>query len=133
MKRATSLKSKTGGQHNISIHALMKRATLSIYRYYHYTPHFNPRPHEEGDCKIRQGCRSRQNFNPRPHEEGDNLARSRMRLSGISIHALMKRATGYKIRSYPTNSNFNPRPHEEGDGVQNDIFILSEIFQSTPS
>ena len=34
---------------------------------------------------------------------------------GISIHALMKRATFSIKLDTPLMDNFNPRPHEEGD------------------
>ena len=55
----------------ISIHALMKRATMSVTRLEPISYYFNPRPHEEGDAP------------------GTNL-----KFDGeISIHALMKRAT----------------------------------------
>ena len=35
----------------------------------------------------------------------------------ISIHALVKRATGVEVDSYVAKADFNPRPREEGDGV----------------
>ena len=34
---------------------------------------------------------------------------------GISIHALVKRATGVFIFKWEVVPNFNPRPREEGD------------------
>ena len=55
---------------SISIHALVKRATMYNYSncvYYH--------------------------FNPRPREEGDQLTSTLKALRTISIHALVKRAT----------------------------------------
>ena len=33
----------------------------------------------------------------------------------ISIHALVKRATLFALKSFTVFSNFNPRPREEGD------------------
>ena len=77
------------------------------------------------------------NFNPRPREEGDVSRSIPMNSLGISIHALVKRATKTdKSRDTPYNisihalvkratkrgdyfvgywSYFNPRPREEGD------------------
>ena len=61
----------------ISIHALVKRATLY--------------PHTDESLKG--------HFNPRPRKEGDTTRlMARMEENNISIHALVKRATGY--RSY---------------------------------
>ena len=71
MKRATVGTNVKYAIGIISIHALMKRATWrectndSLWR------HFNPRPHEEGDHTRRLGGVKHINFNPRPHEEGD--------------------------------------------------------------
>ena len=56
----------------ISIHALVKRATLSCKRVPAFQMHFNPRPREEGDS---------------------DLDISDIASSLISIHALVKRAT----------------------------------------
>ena len=49
MKRATYLAHHWVQGRNISIHALMKRATdnVSVIEFADY--YFNPRPHEEGD------------------------------------------------------------------------------------
>ena len=37
----------------ISIHALVKRATSGTEAYIHFSDYFNPRPREEGDSIIR--------------------------------------------------------------------------------
>ena len=58
----------------ISIHALVKRATIL-------------------PCPVR--CCAL-NFNPRPREEGDNSGVKSTTKYSISIHALVKRATWYK-------------------------------------
>ena len=100
----------------ISIHALVKRATRFLVtsarplRYFNPRPrkegdhiflqtfnwllNFNPRPRKEGDSGYGyRSCRSR-NFNPRPRKEGDiNLDFGLGLPCGISIHALVKRAT----------------------------------------
>ena len=55
----------------ISIHALVKRATLLLCHAGLQKPYFNPRPREEGDVVV--------------HQSGYDLF--------ISIHALVKRAT----------------------------------------
>ena len=56
--------------------------------------YFNPRPREEGDKTHQEQVFTITHFNPRPREEGD-LARSPSRsIAVISIHALVKRATG---------------------------------------
>ena len=77
------------------------------------------------------------------------------RLSSISIHALVKRAT-YGIlldKRHSSNFNprpreegdlylrlcrtgngdFNPRPREEGDFAKQNYTMLDNLFQSTPS
>ena len=115
MKRATSLSLVTAARSDISIHALVKRATidfknllinviisihalvkratfrqtlLSICRC-----HFNPRPREEGDYTRQEVDAGTKNFNPRPREEGD-----------------------YDMPTiYCEQQDFNPRPREEGD------------------
>ena len=78
---------------DISIHALVKRATNNGVIIYNNYLHFNPRPREEGDS----GCSDLRNvprdFNPRPREEGDK--------------------SGTKKLSW--SRYFNPRPREEGD------------------
>ena len=57
---------------------------------------FNPRPREEGDKAERAQVISDFNFNPRPREEGDRLYSLLDEETGISIHALVKRATKAK-------------------------------------
>ena len=56
---------------HISIHALVKRATLAHSRHNIPRQDFNPRPRKEGDMvKIWTGL-ERRYFNPRPRKEGD--------------------------------------------------------------
>ena len=81
----------------ISIHALVKRATLVILYVQGMEVNFNPRPREEGDGIDGIRGLSGLYFNPRPREEGDELARwSVNNMYFISIHALVKRATSYR-------------------------------------
>ena len=58
---------------DISIHALVKRATYGRKWYYRLIDDFNPRPREEGDRITAKGFYQRCNFNPRPREEGDRI------------------------------------------------------------
>ena len=55
---------------------------------------FNPRPRKEGDI-ISYGSLlySKPYFNPRPRKEGDSFGSLDIKRLGISIHALVKRAT----------------------------------------
>ncbi len=52
MKRATIAMAKTPKVLPISIHALMKRATVITAKADYIKINFNPRPHEEGDRDI---------------------------------------------------------------------------------
>ena len=55
--------------------------------------HFNPRPREEGDRQMTALSFVPRDFNPRPREEGDIRFVVFPLERGISIHALVKRAT----------------------------------------
>ena len=79
----------------ISIHALVKRATVFHCLYYTAPLYFNPRPREEGDASSVGYNPQSDDFNPRPREEGDLVAQN------MEV---------YKFY-------FNPRPREEGDSV----------------
>ena len=63
---------KTRGYKFISIHALVKRATVTSLLALKKVTNFNPRPREEGDGVRDKGFCNQSNFNPRPREEGDN-------------------------------------------------------------
>ena len=115
MKRATSISFSTSAKRNyfnprpreegderednmivigaISIHALVKRATLAQGTKRAVFEHFNPRPREEGDSLPFDVFFYKRYFNPRPREEGDDCFFS----------------------SICSAVNFNPRPREEGD------------------
>ena len=98
-------------QPHISIHALVKRATVL------------------NKHNIQEWI----NFNPRPREEGDERTRVSLReYSRISIHALVKRATVLKIHSRFYQDNFNPRPREEGDHIKNDVLQIINDFNPRP-
>ena len=72
VKRATKELLDIYGGNGISIHALVKRATLQGQLHRGKTLYFNPRPREEGDFNKADTRNKRMdNFNPRPREEGD--------------------------------------------------------------
>ena len=77
MKRATVINLAVGEEVSISIHALVKRATLLDVSTFLLMAYFNPRPREEGDVRecLRRLCDTQ-----------------------ISIHALVKRATKRKVQ-----------------------------------
>ena len=94
MKRATFFAGYLACRQEISIHALVKRATNITVSVELYSCHFNPRPREEGDEPALRERLPARNFNPRPREEGDACDLSYVHCdSVISIHALVKRAT----------------------------------------
>ena len=82
MKRATAFISIFTIRLNISIHALVKRATFLLHEYEH----------------------NGKDFNPRPREEGDFVTGLIVAFGGsISIHALVKRATeqtAYRLQMF---------------------------------
>ena len=51
----------------------------------------------------------------------------------ISIHALVKRATGKDLSIIAIADDFNPRPREEGDRIIVLNKSFKRTFQSTPS
>ena len=71
MKRATELWDSMDEDEEISIHALVKRATGFKARYGLNANNFNPRPREEGDQDYGKDSCTMDYFNPRPREEGD--------------------------------------------------------------
>ena len=93
MKRATKPQSDGTLVAQISIHALVKRATKHRSNYFLDKAHFNPRPREEGDNMMEINPLYMVNFNPRPREEGDAVAHT----------------------GTVSDVDFNPRPREEGD------------------
>ena len=111
VKRATIDNADILPQENISIHALVKRATARKFPVPQAGSNFNPRPREEGDFNLWRLRKRVGDFNPRPREEGD--------ISGLSV--------------LPEIKHFNPRPREEGD--HGGAFAPSSfyVFQSTPS
>ena len=102
----------------ISIHALVKRATVNYSFAILYIQHFNPRPREEGDLRngsicVRIGDISIHALVKRATAKGLCLTLQ----AHISIHALVKRATAAACASRVRSPYFNPRPREEGDMI----------------
>ena len=93
VKRATKHQKTSIEYTGISIHALVKRATLYLQGFGVIPEDFNPRPREEGDYTHDTLSKLRGHFNPRPREEGDPLTQ----------------------HFYKQGPYFNPRPREEGD------------------
>ena len=56
---------------DISIHALVKRATFCAKCKYIDVTYFNPRPRKEGDFCQNMAIQQAIDFNPRPRKEGD--------------------------------------------------------------
>ena len=71
MKRATLRECLSELLQMISIHALVKRATIKGEKSYVDDLYFNPRPREEGDKFKARSIQAVKDFNPRPREEGD--------------------------------------------------------------
>ena len=97
MKRATKTQILRQETHAISIHALVKRATIYKDNNIMLNKDFNPRPREEGDQVVIIYDNTVINFNPRPREEGDPLSVLVSSAIAISIHALVKRATSHLL------------------------------------
>ena len=118
MKRATCRAAVDFIFYSISIHALVKRATIQILTSSAEMKNFNPRPREEGD--LRPSCRGFAGayFNPRPREEGDKAIT--YRLFALSHFNPRPRKEGDEIRNTACRRHldFNPRPREEGDHWQ---------------
>ena len=77
----------------ISIHALVKRATYANFVEFVVIFYFNPRPRKEGDGTNSSAVNWAIYFNPRPRKEGDHC----------------------HLMYFFTKDNFNPRPRKEGD------------------
>ena len=67
----------------ISIHALVKRATIIGKKGILLPLNFNPRPREEGDGRKTPSKALADNFNPRPREEGDRENRGNVSIPMI--------------------------------------------------
>ena len=115
MKRATVFPLLIFNSKHISIHALVKRATLIVHGIPDTYGYFNPRPREEGDINQTTDYVSNKYFNPRPREEGDTIITKAI-ISTLNFNP-RPREEGDIYRCTVSNNgrNFNPRPREEGD------------------
>ena len=139
----------------ISIHALVKRATITS-EYQDVTQcNFNPRPREEGDAVkqfdkyqlyisihalVKRATKVIAFFHLCDFisihalvKRATIVANGNYPKEVISIHALVKRATPQQIVQELLNSDFNPRPREEGDVSGKPLPFRNKLFQSTPS
>ena len=117
---------------DISIHALVKRATRLHRVGVPCRPYFNPRPRKEGDNRPDSACVGKSNFNPRPRKEGDLVATNLCWLAYISIHALVKRATIVASSATGGRNYFNPRPRKEGDVQYEKKIFHNQYFNPRP-
>ena len=93
----------------------MKRATIRADKNSFCISDFNPRPREEGDAVFKKG---KLNFGISIHalvKRATYACLPYLQWADISIHALVKRATGLCLWETLANVDFNPRPREEGD------------------
>ncbi len=116
---------------------------------------FNPRPRAGGDSRARSAFQNSCCFNPRPRAGGDDtvlstrtnsqgfqstpprggrqpIARPRLMLVVVSIHAPARGATRPPKRRRRSYCCFNPRPRAGGDGLGSMHRTWSDGFQSTP-
>ena len=116
----------------ISIHALVKRATLRHCENCVIVLYFNPRPREEGD-KYTQTLRlSTIYFNPRPREEGDRRS-SLQSLRNRHFNPRPREEGDSRYSRPPIRAgHFNPRPREEGDRKHSLSFKCLSYFNPRP-
>ena len=85
-------------QAEVSIHALVQRATYFLRPKEFYYNSFNPRPRAEGDDIYQITLARGSSFNPRPRAEGDLMESEDFYFEiNVSIHALVQRATSQKL------------------------------------
>ena len=95
----------------ISIHALVKRATSSSSDDFTTSIYFNPRPREEGDlCHGRGKIYYRFISIHALVKRATACVKRWENFTGISIHALVKRATWHTSARLPVTSRFQSTP-----------------------
>ena len=134
VKRATLELGLTQKQLGISIHALVKRATCSvkdfavmIYISIHALVKRATALHVVSDTSTLY-------FNPRPREKGDSCG-YRLCLTSLSDFNPRPREKGDILgaQNGDTIVYFNPRPREKGDKSPAVLTAPRVLFQSTPS
>ena len=93
MKRATYSERNNATREYISIHALVKRATVDILTAGDVPEISIHALVKRATCVINAKVSHVCYFNPRPREEGDSSNLAAISIADISIHALVKRAT----------------------------------------
>ena len=93
---------------------------------------FNSRPRAEGDRYDGRTSRRETCFNSRPRAEGDLLLIGSEQSTGVSIHALARRATCRFCYLRRRKSSFNSRPRAEGDAPRLPLCASSVRFNSRP-
>jgi len=100
VKRATITRPAILVLLNVSIHARVKRATRTVRKPGQGSDCFNPRPREAGDFTGGKNFEKIRCFNPRPREAGDTPLDSVLTPRGVSIHARVKRATSFHRQTF---------------------------------
>ena len=100
---------------SISIHALVKRATILCRRTVCRRYYFNPRPRKEGDTLTVTGVAIADISIHALVKRATPALIDLLDEVGISIHALVKRATEPLHNVSESDMYFNPRPRKEGD------------------
>ena len=134
VKRATLFRQTRPQCLRISIHALVKRATLSpAFRVYPPCD-FNPRPREEGDGMQNRKKSKKKKFQSTPSWRG-RLSDGQLQTVGdsISIHALVKRATCVHGKIVIYCNSFQSTPSWRGRPPFTANKVRHFEFQSTPS
>ena len=112
MGRATRTRASRSPRCPISIHALRGEGDGTQKRFHSLCKYFNPRPPWGGRRSPSKSCLG-QTF--------------------ISIHALRGEGDLFIVKWDKLKQNFNPRPPWGGRLEQNTMYLLVELFQSTPS
>ncbi len=99
----------------ISIHALAKRATLTVYPCHFLKIYFNPRPRKEGDTNNTSNFSNYKPFQSTPSQRGRRvkIAVRVVRHTFQSTPSQRGRHIDNETRS--KKGDFNPRPRKEGD------------------
>ena len=133
VKRATVSPLRDFINDAISIHALVKRATEYKWAVIWQFQYFNPRPREEGDRGVTcRACRKRWISIHALVKRATSYLPPNFQLAVISIHALVKRATYGRKWYYRLIDDFNPRPRKEGDINSRNFGILRVNFNPRP-
>ena len=104
---------KVSDGRNISIHALVKSATVNCVNSSKPTNYFNPRAREERDTLRTDPGKDAQLFQSTPVKSATRRGALEMYSEVISIHALVKSATTSCLSRPLVILEFHPRAREE--------------------